>query len=184
MTEPSSSQASAESRQPESIQAESKQTDTAQARPWWLGIAVVLMGAVCLYASSSLPATAQYAAIGPGLFVTIAGIGLVVLGVLLLIQIARGEKFEPQDTENALGNQPMDKRAFFTALAATMVPALTMEILGLPLTAMLSFMLVARAFGSKRTVLDLIIGFVVGSFSWYLFSILGLQLGDFFPLIS
>ena len=65
-----------------------------------------------------------------------------------------------------------------------MVPALTIEILGLPLTAMLSFMLVARAFGSKRTVLDLIIGFIVGSFSWYLFSILGLQLGDFFPLLS
>ena len=159
-------------------------TEPTPSRPWWLGIAVVLMGAVCLYASSSLPATAQYAAIGPGLFVTIAGLGLVVLGTLLLIQIARGEKFEPQDTENALGNQPMDKRAFFTALAATMVPALTIEILGLPLTAMLSFLLVARAFGSKRTVLDLIIGFIVGSFSWYLFSILGLQLGDFFPLLS
>ncbi len=159
-------------------------TEEAQSRPWWLGIAVILMGAVCLYASSSLPATAQYAAIGPGLFVTIAGIGLVVLGVLLLIQIARGEKFEAQDAENAEGNLPMDKRAFFTALAATIVPALTIEILGLPLTAMLSFMLVARSFGSKKIVQDLVIGLILGSLSWYLFSVLGLQLGDFFPLLT
>lgn len=159
-------------------------TESTQSRPWWLGIAVILMGAVCLYASSSLPATAQYAAIGPGLFVTIAGIGLVVLGVLLLIQIARGEKFEAQDAENAEGNLPMDKRAFFTALAATIVPALTIELLGLPLTAMLSFMLVARSFGSKKIVQDLVIGLILGSLSWYLFSVLGLQLGDFFPLLT
>ena len=159
-------------------------TEATQSRPWWLGIAVILMGAVCLYASSSLPATAQYAAIGPGLFVTIAGIGLVVLGILLLIQIARGEKFEAQDAENAEGNLPMGKRAFFTALAATIVPALTIEILGLPLTAMLSFMLVARSFGSKKIVQDLVIGLILGSLSWYLFSVLGLQLGDFFPLLT
>lgn len=153
-------------------------------RPWWLGIVVIVIGCVCLYAASSLPATAQYAAIGPGLFVTATGIGLVVLGILLLLQIARGEKFEAQDVENAEGNLPMDKRAFFTALAATLVPALTVETLGLPITAMIAFMLVARAFGSKRIILDLVIGFVLGAVSWQIFSILGLQLGDFFPLIS
>ena len=154
----------------------------AGARPWWLGIAVILLGCVCLYATTTLPATAQYAAIGPGMFVTVAGGGLLVLGILLLIQIARGERFEAQDTENATGNLPMDKRAFFTALAATMVPALTMQVLGLPVTAMLSFMLVARAFGSKRIVADLITGAILGSVCWFLFSRLGLQLGGFFPL--
>lgn len=152
------------------------------ARPWWLGIAVILMGCVCLYATTTLPATAQYAAIGPGMFVLVAGGGLLLLGILLLIQIGRGERFEAQDAENATGNLPMDKRAFFTALAGTIVPALTMETLGLPLTAMLSFALVARAFGSKKIILDLITGAILGAVCWFLFSRLGLQLGGFLPL--
>ncbi len=156
----------------------------APARPWWLGIAVILLGCVCLYAATTLPATAQYAAIGPGMFVTLAGGGLVVLGVLLLIQIARGERFEPQDTENATGNLPMDKPAFFTALAGTLVPVLTMAPLGLPITAMLSFMLVARAFGSRKLIVDLLSGLILGTLCWFLFSRLGLQLGGFLPLLG
>lgn len=150
--------------------------------PWWLGLAVILMGAVCIYASTELPATAQYAAVGPGMFVTGVGLGLMGLGVLLLIQIARGEVFEPEEAENAVTGQAMDKRAFATALLAAILPALTIEFLGLPLTAMLSFMLVARAFGSKRLVLDLVVGFVLATFCWFMFGWLGLQLGGFFPL--
>lgn len=150
--------------------------------PWWLGLAVIFMGAVCFYASTELAATAQYAAVGPGMFVAGIGLGLMGLGVLLLVQIARGEVFEPLEAENAAPGQSMDKRAFFTALLAAVVPALTIELLGLPLTAMLSFMLVARAFGSKRLVSDLVFGFVLGGAGWFLFGWLGLQLGDFFPL--
>src|SRR5690606_16747366 len=149
---------------------------------WWLGLAVIFIGAVCFYASTELAATAQYAAIGPGMFVAAIGLGLVGLGVLLLIQIARGEVFEPDEAENAVPGQAMDKRAFFTALLAAIVPALTIEVLGLPLAAMLSFMLVARAFGSRRLVSDLVVGFVLASLSWFLFGWLGLQLGGFFPL--
>ncbi len=150
--------------------------------PWWLGLAVIFIGAVCFYASTELAATAQYAAIGPGMFVAAIGLGLMGLGVLLLIQIARGEVFEPDEAENAVPGQAMDKRAFFTALLAAIVPALTIEVLGLPLAAMLSFMLVARAFGSRRLVSDLVVGFVLASLSWFLFGWLGLQLGGFFPL--
>ncbi|MBP6018902.1 MAG: tripartite tricarboxylate transporter TctB family protein [Burkholderiaceae bacterium] len=151
-------------------------------RPWWLGLAVMFMGAVCFYASTELATTAQYAAIGPGMFVAGVGVGLIGLGVLLLIQIAQGEVFEPDEAENAEPGKPMDKRAFFTALLAAVLPALTIEILGLPVTAMLSFMLVARAFGSKRLVSDLVVGFVLAAMCWFMFGWLGLQLGGFFPL--
>ncbi|MBK1780512.1 tripartite tricarboxylate transporter TctB family protein [Advenella sp. WQ 585] len=159
-------------------------TSQSSVKPWWLGIVVVLMGVVCLYSASKLDNTARYSAIGPGMFVTAIGIGLVLLGLLLLIQIARGEKFEPQDTENAEGSTPMDKRAFFIALAAAFVPVFIIELLGLPVTAMVSFTLVTMAFGSKKIALNLIIGFILGSASWYLFSLLGLQLGEFIPLLG
>ncbi len=155
-----------------------------KSKPWWLGIAVIILGAVALYSGSKLPNTAQYAAIGPGLFVNFVGLVLVILGILLTIQIARGERFEAQDTENASGETPMDKKAFFTATLGCLVPALTITFLGLPLTAMLSFALIARSFGSSKLVMDLIIGFILGSLSWLLFSFLGLQLGTFFPLIG
>lgn len=149
--------------------------------PWWLGLAVMFMGAVCFYASTELATTAQYATIGPGMFVAGVGVGLLVLGILLLIQIAQGEVFEPEATENAEPGKPMDKRAFFTALLAACLPALTIELLGLPLTGMLSFMLVARAFGSTRLVSDLAVGFVLAALCWFMFGWLGLQLGGFFP---
>ncbi|WP_442595553.1 tripartite tricarboxylate transporter TctB family protein [Parapusillimonas sp. JC17] len=151
-------------------------------RPWWLGLAVLFLGGVCFHASTQLAATAQYAAIGPGMFVAAVGVGLMVLGVMLLVQIARGETFEPLDAENAAADQSMDRRAFFTALLAVVLPTLTIELLGLPATAMLSFMLVARSFGSRRVLPDLLAGLVLGVVSWLLFSWLGLQLGGFFPL--
>lgn len=149
------------------------------AQPWWLGLSIILVGAVCLYASSSLSLSAQYAGIGPGLFVAMVGTGLVALGILLMIQMARGTAF---DDEERAADPGMDKRAFFTVLLASIVPALTMQSLGLPLTASVSFMLVARALKSRNIVLDLVSGFVLGSACWYLFSKLGLQLGGFLPL--
>ena len=150
-------------------------------RPYWIGLLLVAMGGLWLYGASALPQGARYAAVGPGLFVTIAGLGLVILGVLLMVQIWRGERFEPQDAEDAAANSPMDKRAFLTALVAVALPVLIMQPLGMPLTATLAFALVCRAFGSKRLVMDILIGAALGSIAWYLFTQLGLQLGRFFP---
>ena len=155
-----------------------------QSKPWWLGIAVMILGAICLYSASKLSSTAQYAAIGPGLFVNFAGFGLLLLGFLLTIQIARGETFEAQDTENASGSTPMDKRAFITSTLGCLVPALTVTFIGIPFSSMLSFALIARAFGSNKLLIDLLSGFTLGALSWLLFSYLGLNLGDFFPLIT
>ncbi|MFA7668221.1 MAG: tripartite tricarboxylate transporter TctB family protein [Burkholderiaceae bacterium] len=148
-------------------------------QPWWLGLAVILIGAVCLYASSQLSLGAQYAAIGPGMFVALVGLGLVLLGVLLMIQMARGTAFDDEERAQDPG---MDKRAFVTVLVASAIPALAMVPLGLPLTAMLVFMLVARALGSQRIVTDLVAGFALGSACWFMFSKLGLQLGGFMPM--
>jgi putative tricarboxylic transport membrane protein len=154
----------------------------AASRPWWLGGLVVALGALCLYGASGLPQGARYAAIGPGLFVTLAGAGLVILGLMLLVQIARGERFEPQDAEDAAANVPADHKALAIAFAAAVVPIITMQPLGLPITAMISFVLVARALHSKRLVMDIVAGLALGIASWFLFTELGLQLGGFLPI--
>lgn len=139
------------------------------------------MGAIWLYGASQLAQGARYAAVGPGLIVTIAGAALVILGAILIYQIWRGETFFPQDAEDADSSASMDKAAFATALLAAAVPIVTMVPLGLPATATISFMLVARAFGSRRWALDLVCGAILACLAWYLFSRLGLQLGRFFP---
>lgn len=153
----------------------------ASPKPYWIGIGLMAMGAVWLYAAFGLPQGARYAAVGPGLFVTLAGGGLLILGSILVLQIWRGETFEAQDAEDADGSTKMDKRAFLTALVAVALPIVTMGPLGMPFTATLSFVLVANAFGSRRWWLDLICGLILACAAWFLFNQLGLQLGRFFP---
>jgi putative tricarboxylic transport membrane protein len=153
----------------------------APARPYWIGVGLMVIGAVWLYNAFGLPQGARYAAVGPGLFVTLAGAGLLILGAVLIFQIWRGESFEAQDAEDADGATKMDKRAFLTALLAVALPIGTMGPLGMPLTATVSFVLVANAFGSRRWWLDIICGAILACATWFLFTQLGLQLGRFFP---
>ena len=134
-----------------------------------------------MHGGLSLPQGARYAVVGPGLTPSLIGGVLILLGVILIVQILRGEKFEPQDSEDAAASSPMDKRAFFTALVAVFLPVGSLPTLGLPLTAALAFTLVTRALGSTRSVVDFITGGIIGTISWVLFTQLGLQLGQFFP---
>lgn len=129
-----------------------------------------------------MPAASRYAGIGPGGFPLAVGAGLVILGLLLARQIHRGEHFDAQESENADARKPANWAAFSLAFAAAVVPIGTLQTLGLPLTAMLSFTLIARSFGSRTIGWDLFSGLILGSLSWLLFDRLGLQLGGFFPL--
>jgi putative tricarboxylic transport membrane protein len=152
-------------------------------RPWGIGVAVALFGLVWLYGALSLPQSATYAIVGPGLFPAVIGGGLVVLGALLLLAIARGERFEPQETEDADVTRAPSRAAFWTTLTAGLLPVLVLRPLGFPVAAALTFALTARAFGSRRLLLDLGVGFLLGLACWLLFSrLLGLALPGFPPL--
>jgi len=160
-----------------------RRADTPPVRPWWIGLAVLAMGLVWLYGATTIHSTTAYVGMGPHVMVAAVGAGLVVLGVLLLVQIARGETFRPQEEENADVDAPPSRPAFLVALAGVALPLATIGWLGFPLTAALGFTLVTHAFGSRRTLFDLLVGAVVGVGSWYLFSLLGIDLGPFLPLI-
>lgn len=151
-------------------------------RPYWLGAAVAAIGAVWLYQASFLPQRAQYAQIGPGFFVSVVGAGLVVLGALLVWQIHRGETFEAQETEDADADAHASWPGLLLSVAAAAVPLLTIDVLGFPATAAIMFLLVTRAFGSRRYLLNAAIGIAFGLVCWFGFSALGVQLGGPFPL--
>jgi putative tricarboxylic transport membrane protein len=152
-------------------------------RPWWLGGAIIALGLVWLHGALSLPQAATYAAVGPGVFPAGIGAGLVLLGVLLLVAVARGERFKPQETEGADVTRLPSRAAFWTTLAAGIAPVLVIRPLGFPVAAAVTFALTARAFGSRRLLLDLGVGLLLGAGCWLLFSrLLGLSLPGFPPL--
>jgi putative tricarboxylic transport membrane protein len=152
------------------------------ARPWWLGLGVIALGGIWLHGALSLNVMADYGGIGPGLFVGLVGSGLVLLGILLTIRIGRGERFEPQVTEDMTPDSPVSRSGFLLATAAAAVPLATMQPVGFPITAALVFTLVARAFGTHRILHDLVFGLILGSACWYGFRSLGVALGGFLPL--
>jgi len=153
------------------------------ARPWGVGVGVIAFGLVWLYGALSLPQAATYAVVGPGLFPAVIGAGLVVLGALLLVAVARGERFEPQETEDADVTRLPSRAAFWLTVAAGIVPVFVTRPLGFPIAAAFTFALTARAFGSRRLLLDLGVGLLLGMACWVLFSrLLGLSLPGFPPL--
>ena len=151
-------------------------------RPWWLGLAVIAIGAVWVQQGYGLPKMGGYAGVGPGDFVMIVGLALIALGLALIAQIARGASFEPQEAESAEAGAPPSRKALAFAAAGAAIPLLTMRPLGFPLTAMLAFALVTHAFGSRRLALDCGIGLALGLICWFGFSRLGVTLGGALPL--
>ncbi len=150
-------------------------------RPWWLGLAILVMGAVWLNGARSIASTTNYVGLGPSAIVIAVGLVLVLLGFLLIMQALKGQLAPPSGDEE---EAPFSRPAFLMALAGVGVPLLTIRWLGFPFSAMLAFTLVTHAFGSRRTLLDLAIGAGLASLAWLGFSRLGISLGPFFPLLG
>ena len=151
-------------------------------RPYWIPAGVIAFGLVWLYQASLLPQFAQYAELGPGFTVTLVGGALVVLGAILALQIYQGETFAPQDAEDVASDVPPSRSAMLFAAAGAGVPILTMTTLGFAITATVSFVLTARAFQSKRYVLNTVIGAIFSLICWFGFRLLGVQLGGLLPI--
>ncbi len=153
-------------------------------RPYWLAAATIGWGAVLLWKASELPQFDRYAHIGPGLMVTAVGLGLVLLGLILAVQIRQGVPFEEQGAEDVDESHGVSYTALAYAAAACALPLLTLPRLGFVLTATGCFILVARAFRSRRPLFDLLIGAAISLLCWYLFRLLGVQLGSLLPLLG
>lgn len=141
------------------------------------------LGGVWLYGASNLQQSSSIAGIGPGVFVTLIGIGLVVCGVVLVFQMVRPANDLAAPAEDGAVKTQFQTIPFVTALVAVALPILLMSSIGFPLTAALIFAAVAHAFGSRRTLFDLVVGAVLSGTSWLVFSWLGVDLGVFLPLL-
>jgi putative tricarboxylic transport membrane protein len=116
---------------------------------------VVALGGLMLWGSYHLPTGGGYAQVGPGVTPRIVGVGLLALGALLVREaLAGGFLGVDEAEERGLG---MDWAAFAWITAGLVAYGLLIVRLGFILSSTLLFMLVARAFGSRRWLLNAIV---------------------------
>lgn len=145
-----------------------------------LGGAVLALGLFVAYQTALMKVGPAHAAIGPRLFPFLIATGLIVVGALVLWQGLKGEIAHA-------GGFELDLPAMATAALGLVVQMLLLERLGWILSATILFVAVARAFGSRRLLVDLALGLVLAGFSFVVFNYgLGLNLpgGTVWELVS
>ena len=141
----------------------------------------LICGAILVLEATSLPLFEQYSGLGAGFMPLAVGMGLLLIGLGLGAQVLRGVRFNPEEAEGADASAPVSRLGLCLAALAVGSPIVTFPVLGFPLGGALAFMLVARAFGSRNSTLDCIIGIALSAAAWFAFSKLGVQLGPFLP---
>lgn len=154
------------------------------ARPYWLAAGTMAWGAIVLWKAQELPQFDQYAFIGPGFLPSMIGAVLILLGVILGIQIAQGVEFEEQGAEDLNEDHSVSYKSLGLAAAGCALPMLTMKPLGFVLTCTVAFALIAAAFQSRRWAMNLVIGLIVSVVAYWLFGLLGVQLGGWLPAMG
>jgi putative tricarboxylic transport membrane protein len=107
--------------------------------------------------------------VGPRFFPIAVGIGLIVLAVLLAIAIPRGSTGEEEGGEDIDTSTPPDWRTVGLLVGLFIATIVLVVPLGWAITGTLLFAGAATILGSKRYVLNLIIGVVLAVASFYAF---------------
>jgi len=141
----------------------------------FISLGLAALGVYVLIDTQSIHEAQNYSHIGPRLFPHVVGIGLILLGFVLATQaLSKGWDNVPLDRD--AGNAPDYAAAGLITVAVLLHMALIGRA-GFIICGILLFTLVARAFGSRRPVVDVGIAAVLLSVVYYIFShALGLTL--------
>ncbi|SCX81165.1 tripartite tricarboxylate transporter TctB family protein [Microvirga guangxiensis] len=135
-----------------------------------LGTILFLLAILVAKETFSLTPPTQQATVGPAFFPLLVAFGLVMNGAALFWQALRGKASEDQWIRH-------DMAPVLIVLAGLVIQMALLSMAGWIVGTTLLFATVAWAFGSRRTMLDLTIGFVLSAASFYLFNeMLGLSL--------
>lgn len=125
-----------------------------------LGLSVLGLGIVVAVGTWMMPDPPMASAVGPKDFPVLIAGGLIIIGGLLL-----REAFANRAEEHV----ELDWKAIGLVLSALLVQLLLLGLLGwIPATAFL-FMMTARAFGSRRLWVDMLIGAVLAGIIFVVF---------------
>ena len=136
--------------------------------------AVLVLAAFVVYGAGQIPTGGMVSQVGPKLVPYIIGAGLAALGLALGWTALRGGW--PSEDDEVTG--PPDWRALAWLGAGLLVNLLLIGVLGFAISVTAMFVLVARAFASRRTLRDAGIGLAIALAAWICFEkILGIQVG-------
>jgi putative tricarboxylic transport membrane protein len=140
------------------------------------GLAMLLLAVAVLASTAFIPTGFSYDAVGPRLFPTIMGVGLL-LAAFGILASAIGPRRQVTPRLAAPSEASTDWKPILLISAALLLEAALIETLGwVPLTATL-FAAGAWAFGNRRLWLNLLIGAVFGGLILFAFDAgLGLNL--------
>jgi putative tricarboxylic transport membrane protein len=127
-----------------------------------LGIALIVAGLLFFWGTSEIHVAPTYSKIGPRVFPFGISFGLVLLGIIYLVESWRGIQTPPD--EHTTSHWPV-----FIISAAIVLDALLFEWLGFILSSTLLFLLVAIGFGSRMYVRDLVLGFALAVVAYITF---------------
>lgn len=146
---------------------------------WVLPVFAGVCGGALVAEGTRLPLFEQYTGLGPGFMPMAVGLGLLAVSASLAWQVIQGDRFMPEEAEGADASAPVSMQRLGLAAAGVFSPVVTFPQLGFPVGATLAFTLVARAFGSRKPLLDLVFGGLLSAAAWFAFTKLGVQLGPF-----
>ena len=136
----------------------------------FVGLALALIGIGLFLSAQEIEVSPAVVLLGPRLFPSIVALGLILLGALTVASALAGSRDEVIQAEPEMPKPENDWPAFLTALTGPILFLLTVDPLGFAVAAALLFASVARAFGSRRPLVDLSLGLVIGAVILTVFS--------------
>ena len=133
-----------------------------------ISLALIAIGSFVIFETQAIAETQGYGQVGPRLFPYLIGSGLSVCGAWLGWQaITGGWRRMPTDEGD---HASPDWLAFAIISAAIVLHMVLIGWAGFIIASTLLFTLIARAFGSRRSVRDLLIGAVLSTAVFFLFT--------------
>ena len=127
-----------------------------------LGIALAVAGVLLLIGTTSITVAPVYSRVGPRVFPFLVAGGLIVVGLLNVLESWKGKQTPPD--EHKATPWPI---ALISA--AILADALLLERLGFVVSSTMLFALVAAGFGSRRHLRNLLVGLALASLAYVTF---------------
>jgi tripartite tricarboxylate transporter TctB family protein len=118
-----------------------------------IAIGVLLLAAVIVWQTATIPVSPVYAKVGPTVVPYITALGLVGLGLLLLYAALKGG-WQPDEEKETVPDRP----ALLWVVAGLALNVLLITYGGFTIASVVLFICVARGFGSKAILRDAGIG--------------------------
>ncbi|MGH8807408.1 MAG: tripartite tricarboxylate transporter TctB family protein [Noviherbaspirillum sp.] len=132
-----------------------------------VSIALAALGILVIAGTQDISAGGGYSQVGPRAFPYLIGSGLLIIGGILSWQaVGGGWRNVPMDDAH---DEP-DWVAFAILSAAIVLHMASIAWAGFVLASTFLFTLIARAFGSRRLFRDIVVGLVIATIAFFIFT--------------